>query len=64
MEKYSMTGLDEKDGLILRELERDAGRTTKQLARKLGLPPTTVHNRVSRLEKLGERGLFRGREEV
>ncbi|MFH1106984.1 MAG: Lrp/AsnC family transcriptional regulator [Candidatus Micrarchaeota archaeon] len=47
------TALDEKDSAILRELERDASQTTKQLARRLGLTMTTVHNRVSGMEKAG-----------
>ena len=47
------TGLDEKDRAILQEVSRDSSQTTKRLARKLGLPPTTVHNRIARLEKEG-----------
>ncbi|MFH1750853.1 MAG: Lrp/AsnC family transcriptional regulator [Candidatus Micrarchaeota archaeon] len=48
-----MNPLDEKDLCIIAELERDSGRTRWRLAKKLGLPLTTVHNRISKLEKMG-----------
>ena len=52
MENISIMGkIDEKDLEILRELERDCSQTKKKIARKLGLPLTTVHNRVAKLEK-------------
>ena len=46
-------GMDELDFLLLEELQKDAGRTRKQLARKLLVPLTTVHNRIAKLEKNG-----------
>ncbi len=49
--------VDEKDLAILRVLEADAGGTLKSIARKLGLPMTTVH---SRLERLRKNGVIRG----
>lgn len=45
--------LDEKDILILDILRNDASKTKKQIAKKLNLPLTTVHNRISKLEKEG-----------
>lgn len=48
-----MLDLDDKDRLILRELRRDAGQKTTSLAKKVGLPRTTVHERIVRLQKEG-----------
>jgi len=45
--------LDEKDLLILDILRNDASKTKKQIAKKLNLPLTTVHNRIFKLEKEG-----------
>ncbi len=45
--------LDSKDFLILEHLERDASLTTKKLAAMLGMPQTTVHNRIKKLKQLG-----------
>tara|TARA_Y100000034_G_scaffold33094_1_gene40602 strand:+ start:461 stop:946 length:486 start_codon:yes stop_codon:yes gene_type:complete len=45
--------LDEKDKLILKELQQDCKQTFKELAKKLKLPETTVKRRVKRLEKEG-----------
>ncbi|MEK6854323.1 MAG: Lrp/AsnC family transcriptional regulator [Nanoarchaeota archaeon] len=45
--------LDSKDFLILEHLERDASLTTKKLASVLGMPQTTVHNRIMRLKNRG-----------
>lgn len=47
------SGLDSKDLLILEHLEKDAGSTTKKLAAALGMPQTTVHNRIKKLKQLG-----------
>lgn len=49
----TMVDLDDKDRLIIRELKRDAGAKTANLARKLGIPRTTLHERITRLEKEG-----------
>jgi Lrp/AsnC family transcriptional regulator, leucine-responsive regulatory protein len=45
--------MDDKDRLILRELKREAGQKTATLARRLGIPRTTLHERIARLEKEG-----------
>lgn len=45
--------LDSKDLLILEHLERDASPTTKKLAAMLGMPQTTVHNRIRKLKQSG-----------
>ncbi len=44
---------DSKDFSILEHMEKDAGLTTKKLAAMLGMPQTTVHNRVRKLKELG-----------
>ncbi len=46
-----MVKLDEIDLLILKQLEMDAKITKKQISKKYGIALTTVHNRISRLEK-------------
>jgi Lrp/AsnC family transcriptional regulator, leucine-responsive regulatory protein len=54
MENISMKyELDEIDFEIMDELKADAAKTRKQLAKKLGLPLTTVHNRIEKMEKNG-----------
>ena len=45
--------LDSKDFLILEHLESDASLTPKNLAHALGIPQTTVHNRIRKLKQLG-----------
>jgi len=45
--------LDEKDKIILKELQQDCKQTFKELAKKLKLPETTVKRRVKSLEKSG-----------
>lgn len=45
--------LDEKDLLILRELRQDSKRTTKTIAERTGIPRTTVHDRINKLESGG-----------
>src|SRR5687768_8166682 len=45
--------LKEKDRMILDNLKRNCKLTTKQISEKTGLPITTVHNRIKRLEKEG-----------
>lgn len=49
--------IDEKDAAILRELRKDASRSTKSIAKDLGMPRATVHERV---RKMRERGVIRG----
>ncbi len=43
--------IDEKDQKILEVLREHADYATRQIAKKTGLPITTVHNRVSKLKK-------------
>jgi Lrp/AsnC family leucine-responsive transcriptional regulator len=45
--------LDEKDSKILELLKESAKLTTKQISKKTGIPATTVHNRIKRMEKTG-----------
>ena len=45
--------LDEKDLQVLDELKENAKRTTSQISKRIGIPITTVHNRIKKLEKLG-----------
>ncbi len=43
--------LDEKDSSILEELMRDSRKTTKAIARELGIPRATVHDRIEKMEQ-------------
>jgi Lrp/AsnC family leucine-responsive transcriptional regulator len=53
-EKYSMNEvLDRIDILILRELQKDAKLTTKELAAKVNLSPSPTFERQKRLEREG-----------
>jgi DNA-binding Lrp family transcriptional regulator len=45
--------LDSKDFAILDELQKNAKRSVFQLAKKLNIPPTTIHNRIRKLKKNG-----------
>lgn len=45
--------VDDKDRLILRALRQDAGRSTTALAKLVGLPRTTVHERIVRMQEEG-----------
>ncbi len=45
--------LDEKDSEILKELMVDSRKTTKAIARSLGIPRATVHDRIAKMEKKG-----------
>lgn len=49
----TMFKIDENDTAILEELRTDARASTRSIARKVGLPITTVHNRIKRLEREG-----------
>lgn len=44
---------DHKDEAILQLLQTDSSRTKKQISKSTGLPLTTVHNRIARLERMG-----------
>jgi Lrp/AsnC family leucine-responsive transcriptional regulator len=41
------------DAKIIEILERDASLTNREIGEKLGLPTTTIHNKIRRLEKDG-----------
>jgi len=45
--------IDEKDHMILDELEKHGDYTVRQIAKKTLLAPTTVHARIKKLKKLG-----------
>ncbi len=45
--------IDEKDRAILAELRREGGLSEQKLARKTGIPMTTVHNRLVKLKQGG-----------
>lgn len=46
-----MTQMDEKDKKILEILKEHGDYTTRQIAKKTLLPPTTIHNRIRKLRK-------------
>jgi len=48
-----MPKIDKNDQEIIDLLVEDSKRTVQQIAQRLKLPPTTVHNRIKRLEQLG-----------
>jgi len=48
-----MIKLDEKDKEILKFIQEDCKRSTKEIARKIGSPITTVYAKVKRMEDLG-----------
>src|SRR5437899_9132420 len=52
-----MAHLDELDTALLRELQRDARRTNRDLAAAIGVAPTTA---LDRLRALRQRGVIRG----
>ena len=43
--------MDEKDSAILSELMKDSRKTTKAIARTLGIPRATVHDRIVKMEQ-------------
>ncbi len=45
--------MDNNDIKLLQLVHRDSKLSVQQLAKETGLPPTTVHNRIKRLEKEG-----------
>lgn len=49
MEFYSI--MDQKDIKILGILNKNARLSSKEISKKVGLPITTVHNRIKRMEK-------------
>ncbi len=45
--------IDQKDRQIINELIANSRQTVGQLGKKLGMPPTTIHNRIKKLETEG-----------
>ncbi len=45
--------MDEKDSAILEQLMSDSRKTTKAIARELGIPRATVHDRIVKMEQKG-----------
>jgi Lrp/AsnC family transcriptional regulator, regulator for asnA, asnC and gidA len=43
--------MDEKDRRILAELQRNSRETIRNIAKRTGMRPSTVHQRIRRLEK-------------
>lgn len=43
--------MDEKDSAILEQLMSDSRKTTKAIARELGIPRATVHDRIVKMEQ-------------
>jgi Lrp/AsnC family leucine-responsive transcriptional regulator len=52
-QKGKCTSLDKKDLALIEELKGDAKLSEQKLARKTGIPMTTVHNRLRKLRGLG-----------
>ena len=48
-----MNELDEKDFAILDELKKNSKLSEQKIARKTGIPMTTVHNRIKKLRASG-----------
>ena len=48
-----MTRLDEKDHKLLVLLKENSRLTTSELHKKLGMPQTTIHNRIKKLKEQG-----------
>ncbi|MFH1586699.1 MAG: Lrp/AsnC family transcriptional regulator [Candidatus Diapherotrites archaeon] len=42
--------IDEKDREIINELILNSRQTVGKLSKKIGMPPTTIHNRIKKLE--------------
>ena len=53
MAKDRQIELDEKDFMLIDELSKDATLSEKKLARRTGIPMTTVHNRLRKLREFG-----------
>ena len=43
--------IDKKDKMILMALQDDAKQSSRDLSKKLGIPATTIHERIKRMEK-------------
>ncbi|MBI3050990.1 Lrp/AsnC family transcriptional regulator [Candidatus Woesearchaeota archaeon] len=49
----AIAALDSKDTSIISVLRQDAKLSTQQISKKTGIPITTVHNRIRKLQKAG-----------
>lgn len=45
--------MNKKDELIIKELKKNARASCKEISKQTGIPITTVHNRIKRLEAAG-----------
>ncbi len=45
--------LDKKDKAILMQLQEDAKQSSRDLSKKLGMPATTIHERIKKMENEG-----------
>lgn len=45
--------LSKKDKMILEELQKDCRQSMRKLSRKLGIPATTIHERIRKMIKKG-----------
>jgi DNA-binding Lrp family transcriptional regulator len=48
-----MSKMDNNDMKLLQLVHKDSKQSVQELAKETGLPPTTVHNRIKRMEKEG-----------
>jgi len=53
MNEEKSVKIDEKDRLVINELINNSRITVGRLGKKVGLPPTTIHNRIKKLENAG-----------
>ncbi|HIH08275.1 MAG TPA: Lrp/AsnC family transcriptional regulator [Candidatus Diapherotrites archaeon] len=53
MEEEKRLKIDEKDRALISELINNSRQTVGRLSKRLGWPPTTIHNRLKKLEKNG-----------
>lgn len=53
IEKTGASPLDAKDSLIIGELKANSRLSEQKIARRTGIPMTTVHNRMKRLRESG-----------
>lgn len=45
--------LDKKNRAILEELQENAKQSSREIAKKLGMPATTIHERIKKMERDG-----------
>ena len=54
MGRYHSVVLDDRDAAILAALEEDARATFAEIGRRVGLAPSSVHERLRKLEQYGD----------